>query len=159
MDVHLILSWDFDGRFQFNASRSSGMPASPLQRLRQLCLALPGAHEVEAWGEPTFRVNNKLFAMYAAADNHHGAGHHAVWIKSTQVNQGFLLRAKPKRYFSPPYVGPSGWIGVRLDGRVNWKDVADLLRDGYELAAPKPRVRSATRTAVKRRSRVSERHS
>ena len=78
-----------------------------------LCLALPGAHEVEAWGEPTFRVKNKLFAMYAAADNHHGAGHHAVWIKSTAINQSFLLKAKPKRYFSPPYVGPSGWIGVR----------------------------------------------
>jgi hypothetical protein len=115
------------------------MPPSVLQRLRKLSLALPGAHEVEAWGEPTFRVNNKLFAMYAAANNHHGAGHHAVWIKSTIVNQGFLLKAKPKRYFSPPYVGPSGWIGVRLDGRVNWKDVAELLRDGYELAAPKPR--------------------
>lgn len=120
------------------------MPPSALQRLRKLCLALPGAHEVEAWGEPTFRVNNKLFAMYAAADNHHGAGHHAVWIKSTAINQSFLLKAKPKRYFSPPYVGPSGWIGVRLDGRVNWKDVRELLRDGYELAAPKPRVRAAT---------------
>ena len=119
------------------------MPPSAIHRLRKLCLALPGAHEVEAWGEPTFRVNNKLFAMYAAADNHHGAGHPAVWIKSTPVNQGFLLAAKPKRYFSPPYVGPSGWIGVRLDGRVNWKDVAGLLRDGYELAAPKaPRRRA-----------------
>lgn len=126
------------------------MPPSALQRLRKLCLALPGAHEVEAWGEPTFRVNNKLFAMYAAASNHHGAGHHAVWIKSTAINQGFLLRAKPKRYFSPPYVGPSGWIGVRLDGRVNWKDVAELLRDGYELAAPKRRIRAAgSRPALK----------
>jgi len=46
------------------------MPAKredPLKRLRKVCLALPGAHEVEAWGEPTFRVRNKLFAMYAAA--------------------------------------------------------------------------------------------
>lgn len=29
------------------------MPPSTLARLRKLCLALPEAHEVEAWGEPT----------------------------------------------------------------------------------------------------------
>ena len=133
------------------------MPASPLHRLRKLCLALPDAHEVEAWGEPTFRVNNKLFAMYAAANNHHGAGHHAVWIKSTLVTQGFLLQAKPKRYFSPPYVGPSGWIGVRLDGRVNWKDVTELLRDGYDLATPKPRARPARRRPSQSPARVRSR--
>lgn len=45
-----------------------------LARLRTLALKLPEAHEVEAWGEPTFRVKNKLFAMYAAPNNHHGAG-------------------------------------------------------------------------------------
>ena len=44
-----------------------------LARLRTLALKLPEAHEVEAWGEPTFRVKNKLFAMYAAPNNHHGA--------------------------------------------------------------------------------------
>jgi hypothetical protein len=33
---------------------------------------------VEAWGEPTFRVKNKLFAMFAAPNNHHGGGHPAV---------------------------------------------------------------------------------
>lgn len=37
-----------------------GMPTAPLDRLRAMCLALPVAHEVEAWGEPTFRVKNKL---------------------------------------------------------------------------------------------------
>lgn len=126
------------------------MPPSPLQRLRRICLALPGAHEVEAWGEPTFRVNNKLFAMYAAANNHHGAGHHAAWISCNAVNQGFLIHDKPDRYFSPPYVGPSGWIGVRLDGRVSWKDVADLLRDGYDLTVAKlpPRQRASLTEAV-----------
>ena len=128
------------------------MPPSPLQRLRKVCLGFPGAHEVEAWGEPTFRVKNKMFAMYAAAHNHHGAGQHAVWIKSTLLNQGFVLAANPKRYFSPPYVGPSGWIGARLDGRVNWREVTELLRDGYELAAPRRTAdlkagRTAGRTA------------
>ena len=115
------------------------MPPSPLARLRKLCLAFPGAHEVEAWDAPTFRVKNKLFAMYVESDNHHHPGVPAAWIKSTPVNQEFLLAAKPRRHFKPPYVGPSGWIGVRLNGRVNWKDVESLLREAYEMTAPRAR--------------------
>ncbi|HZK79023.1 MAG TPA: MmcQ/YjbR family DNA-binding protein, partial [Gemmatimonadaceae bacterium] len=67
------------------------MPASPLVQVRKICRALPEAHEVEAWGEPTFRVKNKLFAMFADGSNHHGGGRPCVWIKSTHVNQDLLL--------------------------------------------------------------------
>ncbi len=113
------------------------MPPRPLPRLRQLCLALPEAHEVEAWGEPTFRVRNKLFAMYAAAGNHHGAGRPAVWCKASRMNQAMMVEAEPDRFFVPPYVGPSGWVGVWLDRAVAWEDLDDLLRDAYLLVAPK----------------------
>jgi hypothetical protein len=113
------------------------LPPSPLTRLRKLCLALPEAHEVEAWGAPTFRVKNKIFAMYAAPDNHHGGGRPAVWCKAQSVNQQFMIRAKPKRFFSPPYVGPSGWVGVWLDKGVDWGELKGILRDAYRLAAPK----------------------
>jgi predicted DNA-binding protein (MmcQ/YjbR family) len=113
------------------------MPPSPLARLRKICLALPEAHEVEAWGAPTFRVRNKLFAMYAAAGNHHGDGRAGVWLKATAPNQALMVRADPSRYFVPPYVGPSGWIGVYLDSSPDWADVADLSRDAYRLIAPK----------------------
>jgi predicted DNA-binding protein (MmcQ/YjbR family) len=117
------------------------MPASPIVQLRRICLALPGAHEVEAWGEPTFRVRNKLFAMYASSASH-GNGRIGVWIKSTHVNQDLLLHSDTSRYFKPPYVGPSGWIGVYLDKRPPWKTVADLLRDAYLLTAPRKLVSS-----------------
>jgi predicted DNA-binding protein (MmcQ/YjbR family) len=113
------------------------MPPSPLTRLRKLCLALPEAHEVEAWGEPTFRVRNKLFAMYAAPNNHHGAGRPAVWCKAAPGNQSLMVRASPGRFFVPPYVGPSGWVGVWLDRDPDWAEVSDLMRDSYRLIAPK----------------------
>lgn len=113
------------------------MPARPLGRLRRLALAFPEAHEVEAWGEPTFRVRNKLFAMYASAGNHHGGGHHAVWCKAAPGNQQLMVQASPERFFVPPYVGPSGWIGIRLDRETDWKEVAVLLGDSYRLVAPK----------------------
>ncbi|HEY8165621.1 MAG TPA: MmcQ/YjbR family DNA-binding protein [Gemmatimonadaceae bacterium] len=110
---------------------------TPLTRLRKVCLALPEAHEVEAWGEPTFRVRNKLFAMYASSDSHHGEGRAAVWCKSTHLNQDLLIRSDSTRYFSPPYVGPSGWIGVWLNRKTDWKALAGILADGYRLIAPK----------------------
>lgn len=113
------------------------MPPGPLARLRKLCLTLPEAHEVEAWGEPTFRVRNKLFAMFAAAGNHHGGGRPAVWCKAAPGNQALMVRAEPERYFVPPYVGPSGWVGVWLDRNPDWSEVKGLLRDSYRLVAPK----------------------
>jgi hypothetical protein len=112
-------------------------PTLPIDRLRDLCLALPEAHEVEAWGEPTFRVKNKIFAMYAASDNHHGAGRPCVWVKSTHLIQDMLIHEDAGRYFAPPYVGPKGWLGIRLDRRPNWKTVEELVRDAYLLTAPK----------------------
>ena len=113
------------------------MPPRALTRLRKLCLALPEAHEVEAWGEPTFRVRNKLFAMYADASSHHGAGRPGVWCKAAPGNQALMVRAAPDRFFVPPYVGPSGWVGVFLEGDVDWSELAGLLRDAYRLVAPK----------------------
>ena len=113
------------------------MPASPLPRLRRLCLALPEAHEVEAWGEPTFRVRNKIFATYASASNHHGRGRNSTWVKAAPGEQAAMVAAAPDCFFVPPYVGPSGWIGIWLDGAVDWDDVAEFLRDSYRLVAPK----------------------
>jgi hypothetical protein len=113
------------------------MASRPLVRLRKICLALPEAHEVEAWGEPTFRVRNKLFAMYASASNHHGAGRHAVWCKAAAGNQQVMVHARPDRFFVPPYVGPSGWVGVFLDVDTDWSEIAELMRDSYVLVAPK----------------------
>lgn len=92
---------------------------------------------MEAWGEPTFRVRNKIFAMYASSDNHHGAGKPAVWCKAAYLTQDMLIRAEPERYFAPPYVGPKGWVGVWLDRKPDWSALGDLLRDAYSKTAPK----------------------
>jgi len=106
-----------------------------LEQVRAICLAWPESSEKVAWGGPTFRVKDKLFAMYL--DNHHGDGRLALWIKAPAGVQELLVEAEPERFFRPPYVGPSGWIGVRLDGAVDWSEIADFLADGYRLAAPK----------------------
>jgi predicted DNA-binding protein (MmcQ/YjbR family) len=115
------------------------MPKGPIERVRKLCLALPDATEKTAWGEPTFRIKDKMFAMYADADNHHGSGRPAVWIKSTLDNQQMLIASNPDRFYKPAYVGPNGWVAVFLDKKPPWAEIKDLLEDGYQLAAPKRR--------------------
>ncbi len=112
-------------------------PEVALERLRRLCLALPDAHEVQAWGEPTFRVRGRMFAMHASAASHHGAGRPAVWVKAAPGEQALRVRVAPGRFFVPPYMGPSGWVGAWLDHVADWDELTDLLRDAWALVAPR----------------------
>jgi hypothetical protein len=118
-------------------TKSKPAAKSPVAKLREICLRLPETTEVEAWGAPTFRVKGKIFAMYAADGDHHGAGRPGVWILSVNVEQDFVLRARPDRYFKPPYVGPSGWIGAWLDKNPPWAEIEELIRDAWRRRAPK----------------------
>ena len=120
------------------------MATSPrvLAKLRTLCLSLADAHEVLSHGEPSFFVKKRMFATFANADGHHGRGRHGVWIKAAPGRQTRAVRADPARFFVPPYVGPSGWVGVYLDDETRWDELADILRDAHRLAgSPVPRKR------------------
>jgi hypothetical protein len=105
-----------------------------IERLRKICLALPEATEKEAWGEPTWRVKDKMFAQMD--DYHHGSPHCAVWLPSATSAQEALIAADPKRFFRPPYVGHKGWVGVVLDTGPDWELVAELVREAYRRVAP-----------------------
>ncbi|MDP9138581.1 MAG: MmcQ/YjbR family DNA-binding protein [Pseudomonadota bacterium] len=108
------------------------MPRQPIDRLRGICLALPEAAEKEAWGDPTFRVRDKIFAMEKRGD-----GRISVWLKAPEGSQMVLVGADPERFFVPPYVGDKGWIGVRLDRKPDWGELATLIKRSYRLIAPK----------------------
>lgn len=106
-----------------------------LERLRQLCLALPEAAEKTAWGDPTWRVRDKIFAMQKG--NYEG-GRPSLWLKAAPGAQQLLVESDPERFFIPPYVGSKGWIGVYLDGdAVDWDELSDLVEDSYRLVAPR----------------------
>ena len=111
----------------------------PGERLRAICLALPGAAEVEAWGDPTWRVGGRIFAMAKRGD-----GRLSVWMKAPEGVQELLVEADPERFFVPPYAGPKGWIGVRLDGAApdwapDWAEVAALVARSHALVGAKRR--------------------
>lgn len=120
------------------AARKKSTVLSPLERLRQIIKAWPETNEKISHGAPTWWGGKKTFATLH--DDHHGDGRLAVWIKSTHELQADLVEAKPDLFFVPPYVGVSGWVGVRLDRRptkAHWAMVADLLEQGYRSVAPK----------------------
>jgi predicted DNA-binding protein (MmcQ/YjbR family) len=103
-----------------------------LERLLMICLALPEATEGAGVGNPSFRVRDKIFAMQ------HGVnGRPSLWVKSPKGVQEGLVKSDPERYFVPPYVGHHGWVGIRLDGEVDWGHAADLIEAGYRMTAPK----------------------
>ena len=64
-------------------------------------------------------------------NHHHGSAHLAVWLPQPMDAQETLVGADPGRFFRPPYVGPSGWVGVVLDTKPDWRMVQQLVRDAY----------------------------
>jgi hypothetical protein len=105
-----------------------------IARVRKICLALPEATEKLAWGEPTWRVRERLFAQID--DHHHGAPHIALWLPAPLGTQEALVSADPERFFRPPYVGHRGWVAVVLDGKPDWAMIADLVEQAYGMVAP-----------------------
>jgi hypothetical protein len=130
-----------------------------IQRLREVCLGLGDVVEKEAWGECTFRaVGGSMFAM--TDNDHHSSGHIAVWVKAPEMVQEILVNSCPRKFFKPPYVGHRGWVGVRLEGNVDWDELAGILTDGYLMSAPKKlRVAAPSgveKTAVAKRKRSAK---
>ena len=107
--------------------------AAAVARLRAICLAFPGVTEKIAWGEATWRAG-KIFAQMDT--HHHGSDHLAVWLPARPGVQEALVAEDAERFFRPPYVGPSGWIGVRIDRRPDWRIIAGLVKDAYRTVAP-----------------------
>jgi predicted DNA-binding protein (MmcQ/YjbR family) len=127
------------GRPKRKAKSSRTRAKGPLARLRAICLALPEANERVSHGEPTwFAGKGKVFAMLD--DHHHGAPHLSVWLPAGLGAQEALIESDPKRYFRPPYVGVSGWVGVVLDTQPDWTQVAWLVEQAYRLVAHKSLV-------------------
>jgi hypothetical protein len=121
---------------------------NPLAKLRKIIAAWPETAERLSHGAPTWWGGKKTFASFA--DNHHGDGRVAVWCKASFEQQAELVEHDPEIFFVPPYVGPSGWIGIRLDRDVDWDTVASLLEEGYRQVQA---ARSARRAVSRRRTK------
>jgi phosphoribosylglycinamide formyltransferase-1 len=116
--------------------KKSGTHSDRLSRLKQICLGLPEATCEPMGDHAAFSVRDKRFAYYL--DNHHGDGIISVCFKTVPGENEVLLASDAARFYRPAYIGPRGWVGLRLDvGRIDWLEVADFVTDSYRLTAPK----------------------
>src|SRR5579872_2127685 len=105
------------------------------ERVRTICLSLPGVTERRSHGSPAFFARKQFVALWS--EGHHEREFPHMWCAAPLGAQESLIETSPKRYFRPPYVGSRGWLGVRLDGRVNWSEIASLCEDAFRTVAPK----------------------
>lgn len=113
-------------------------PELPLARVREAALALPSTCEKLSHGSPGFFIENgKAFAYFW--HNHHNDGETVAIVKTSgRDEQQALIEADPDFYYAPPYLGPSGWIAMRLDGAdMDWSRVEDRIATSWEMVAPR----------------------
>jgi hypothetical protein len=107
-----------------------------LARLSQISLALPETSREDQGDHASFLIRKKVFAYYL--NNHHGDGIVSVCCKVLPGDNQRLIAANPRKFYLPAYIGPRGWVGLRLDlPTVDWAEVQELLRGSYAQIAPK----------------------
>jgi len=111
-----------------------------LRRLSAMALALPEATQKVHGDHAAFLIRKKPFAYFL--NNHHGDGIVSIAGKVLPGDNSALAVAQPERFYLPAYIGPRGWIALRLNrGKIDWDEVAELLRTSYLLLAPKTLAR------------------
>ena len=109
--------------------RMAAVPPA-LKRLRAICLALPDTKETPTWGNPHFRVGEKIFAGYGDED-----GRALIGFKLTLEHQAAAIDGG--RFFKAKYVGKSGWVSTEADCVRDWDELAGMVLESYRLIAPK----------------------
>jgi predicted DNA-binding protein (MmcQ/YjbR family) len=107
-----------------------------LKRITTVCLGLTGTTREITGDHVTFYVRKKVFAYFL--DNHHGDGIVGLVCKVLPGDNTRLIASNPAKFYMPAYVGPRGWVGLRLDSaKVDWEEVKELVSHSYQLVASK----------------------
>jgi hypothetical protein len=107
-----------------------------LARVRAICSALPEVTERPSHGTPTWFVRDQKSFVQCWHNGHHDHEFPHLWCAAPPGAQDELIGSDPARYFRPPYVGHRGWVGVRLDGKPDWTELAEVCREAYRAVAP-----------------------
>ena len=105
-----------------------------VERLRQICLALPETHEEITWGtDVNFRVRSKIFCF---------PGETSMTVKVPK--DALIVLLDDPRFSVAPYVGRFGWLTMQFVEPIDWAEVEGLVRGSYRLIAPKTLARLVT---------------
>lgn len=93
---------------------------------RELALALPETSEKTAWGMPTFRVRNKIFASLSPS---HGPG-----IRISQEERSGLASSDPAKFYWTDHDTNFGMMRLHL-AAIDRTELRELLTDAWRLIA------------------------
>lgn len=101
-----------------------------LTKMREICLALPDTKETITWGQPHFRVGDKIFSGYGDEK-----GKKVIGFKLEMDHADAML--DDPRFWRAPYVGHKGWVSMDATQVRDWEEVRLLIHESYRLIAPK----------------------
>jgi hypothetical protein len=108
------------------------VPAEYLDGLRPICLGLPDAYEQQAWMGMRWMVRRRNFGHVFSIDSPRGPDTLLIF-RSSGPELEALLRV------GHPFFGTGGRdvVGMVLDARTDWDEVAELMTESYCIVAPK----------------------
>ena len=118
-----------------------------LNQVREICLAFPEAHEVEAWGHPTFRAGKKMFAGFGEDDDGLTIG-----LAMGYERQEELLN--DERFFPTPYAARLGWVSLHIDSKTDYTELRGLIQEAYRQVALKRMLKALDDQMENRRSKT-----
>ena len=101
-----------------------------LKKMRAICLALPDTKETPTWGQPHFRVGEKIFSGLGEEK-----GVLTVGAKLEMDHADAMVR-RPG-FSRAPYVGHKGWVSIDVTQVNDWGEIEALIHESYRLIAPK----------------------
>src|SRR5687768_18590573 len=101
-------------------------------------------------GTPTWFLRGKKQVVQFWASSHHDIDFPQLWCAAPPGVQEALVEEEPARFFRPPYCGHRGWLGVRMDGDIDWDEVAAIVEDAYRVIAPAKLVALIDRSEERR---------
>jgi hypothetical protein len=103
-------------------------------KLRAICMSFPGATERLSHGAPAFFAGKQFAALLL--NGHHDNHFPHLWCAAPPGVQRELVTLEPDRFFRPPYVGARGWLGLRLDGALDWTELREICEEAFRTVAP-----------------------
>jgi len=119
------------GLGQHNGGEKKGR--SVLDQMRAICLALPDTKETLTWGQPHFRVGEKIFAGCGEEK-----GRVVIGFKLDMDHADAIIQ--DPRFWRAPYVGHKGWVSMDAGAVDDWSEVRPLVLESYRLIAPRRTV-------------------
>jgi len=101
-----------------------------LTKMREICLSLPDTKETLTWGQPHFRVGEKIFSGYGEEK-----GKPVIGFKLEMEHADEVI--KDPRFRRAPYVGHKGWVSMDASAVRDWDEVRPYILESYRLIAPR----------------------